>query len=134
MRIATTAVFAMLLAFAVSAQNAATPQASDSLKNIPTPAFTFRSIGPAITGGRIVDMAVNPKNTSEYFVASGHGSLWKTTNNGTTFSPAFDGQASFAIGAVRIAPSNTNIVWVGTGEHNNQTNAIYGDGVAITRE
>ncbi|HYE53371.1 MAG TPA: hypothetical protein VD996_00955 [Chitinophagaceae bacterium] len=129
MRIATTAVFAMLLTFAVSAQNAATPQASDSLKNIPTPAFTFRSIGPAITGGRIVDMAVNPKNTSEYFVASGHGSLWKTTNNGTTFSPAFDGQASFAIGAVRIAPSNTNIVWVGTGEHNNQTNAIYGDGV-----
>ncbi len=104
-------------------------KASDSLKNISTPAFTFRSIGPAITGGRIVDLAVNPKNTSEYFVASGHGSLWKTTNNGVTFSPAFDGQSSFAMGAVRIDPSNTNIVWVGTGEHNNQNNAIYGDGV-----
>lgn len=111
------------------AQTPNAPKASDSLKNISTPAFTFRSIGPAVTGGRIVDMAVNPRNTSEYYVASGHGSLWKTTNNGVTFSPAFDGQASFAIGAVRLDPSNTNIVWVGTGEHNNQGNAIYGDGI-----
>ena len=126
---AVTAAHMLLLVISLSAQTTTTPKASDSLKNISTPAFTFRSIGPAVTGGRIVDMAVNPKNTSEYYVASGHGSLWKRTNNGVTFSPAFEGQASFAIGAVRVATSNTNIVWVGTGEHNNQTNAIYGDGV-----
>jgi photosystem II stability/assembly factor-like uncharacterized protein len=118
-----------LITFHLCAQNNVLPSASDSLKNIPTPAFTFRSIGPAVTGGRIVDIAVNPRNTSEYYVASGHGSLWKTINSGTTFSPAFENQTSFAIGAVRIDPSNTNIVWVGTGEHNNQSNAIYGDGV-----
>src|SRR5215213_7137186 len=87
--------------YSLSAQNNALPKASDSLKNIPTPAFTFRSIGPAVTGGRIVDMAVNPRNASEYYVASGHGSLWKTTNSGTTFSPVFENQSSFAIGAVR---------------------------------
>ena len=103
--------------------------AGDSLKNISLAGLKFRSIGPAITGGRVVDIAVNSKNTSEYFVASGHGSLWKTTNNGVTFNPAFEGQSSFAMGAVRIDPSNTNIVWAGTGENNNQTNAIYGDGV-----
>ena len=81
----------------------------DSLKNISFAGLKFRSIGPAITGGRVIDIAVNPKNTSEYFVASGHGSLWKTTNNGVTFNPAFEGQSSFAMGAVRIDPSNTNI-------------------------
>ena len=101
----------------------------DSLKNTPLPGLSFRSIGPAITGGRITDMAVNPRNKAEYYVASGHGSLWKTSNNGTTFSPAFDGQSSFAMGAVRIDPSQPNIVWAGTGENNNQSNVIYGDGV-----
>lgn len=106
-----------------------TASPDDSLKNIALSGLRFRSIGPAITGGRIVDIAVNPQNSSEYFVASGHGSLWKTTNNGTTFSPAFEGQTSFAMGAVRYDPSNPNIVWVGTGENNGQTNAIYGDGI-----
>jgi photosystem II stability/assembly factor-like uncharacterized protein len=124
------AAFSLLIAVAVVAQTTpAAPKASDSLKNISTPAFTFRSIGPAITGGRVTDLAVNPKNPSEYYGASGHGSLWRTSNNGTTFSPSFEGQASFAMGAVKIDPSNTNIIWVGTGENNNQNNAIYGDGV-----
>jgi photosystem II stability/assembly factor-like uncharacterized protein len=121
---------ALLFPSSLLAQNnAAAPKASDSLKNISTPAFTFRSIGPAITGGRITDIAVNGKNTSEYYVASGHGSLWKTSNNGTTFSPAFEGQTSFAMGSVKVDPSNPSIIWVGTGENNNQNNAIYGDGV-----
>ena len=123
----------LIICAAAAAQKADTknakPAAGDSLKNISLAGLQFRSIGPAITGGRITDIAVNPHNTSEYFVASGHGSLWKTTNNGVTFSPAFDGQSSFAMGAVRIDPSNTHIVWAGTGENNNQTNAIYGDGV-----
>ena len=101
----------------------------DSLKNISLSALSFRSIGPAVTGGRVVALAVNPINHSEYYVGSGHGSLWKTTNNGTTFSPAFDNQNSYAIGAIAIDPTNPNVVWVGTGENNNQNNVIYGDGV-----
>ncbi len=122
----TAAVTALLLAFSTSL----TAQTKgDSLKNISLAGLHFRSIGPAVTGGRVIDIAVNPKNTSEYFVASGHGSLWKTVNNGTTFSPAFEGQGSFAMGAVKIDPSNNNIVWAGTGENNNQNNVIYGDGI-----
>ncbi|MGB5287907.1 MAG: glycosyl hydrolase [Ignavibacteriaceae bacterium] len=101
----------------------------DSLKNISLSGLSFRSIGPAVTGGRVVDIAVNPINFSEYYVASGHGSLWKTTNSGVTFSPVFDGNKSYAIGCVAIDPTNTNVVWVGTGENNNQNNVIYGDGV-----
>ncbi len=101
----------------------------DSLKNIPFGGLSFRSIGPAVTGGRVVALAVNPFDHSEYFVGAGHGSLWKTTNNGTTFSPVFDNQNSYAIGAISIDPTNPNVVWVGTGENNNQNNVIYGDGV-----
>ena len=118
--------------FLSAQKNAATAvkaSADDSLKNISLSGLSFRSIGPAITGGRIIDIAVNPRNSSEYFAASGHGSLWKTTNNGTTFTPAFDGQSSFAMGSVRYDPSNPNIVWVGTGENNGQGSAIYGDGI-----
>ena len=87
----------------------------DSLKNVGLSGLRFRSIGPALTGGRVVDLAINPNDPSEYFVASGHGSLWKISNHGTTFSPAFDGQKSFSIGAVEYAPSNPHTVWVGTG-------------------
>lgn len=105
------------------------PEPGDSLKNISLSGLHFRSIGPGITGGRVIDIAVNPNNHSEYYVASGHGSLWKTNNNGVTFHPSFEGQSSFAMGAVRIDPNNTNTVWVGTGENNNQLNSIYGDGV-----
>ncbi len=101
----------------------------DSLKNISLAGLQFRSIGPAVTGGRITALAVNPFKTSEYYAASGHGSLWKTTNNGVTFSPAFENQTSFSMGAVAIDPSNTNIVWAGTGENNNQGGVIYGDGI-----
>lgn len=106
-----------------------TKEIVDSLKNVSLSGLSFRHIGPALTGGRVVDLAINPDNNSEYFVASGHGSLWKTTNRGTTFNPVFDHQKTFSIGAVVYDPNNTNVVWVGTGEHNNQNNVIYGDGV-----
>jgi photosystem II stability/assembly factor-like uncharacterized protein len=103
--------------------------APDSLKNISLSGLRFRSIGPALTGGRVIDIAVNPQDHSEYFIASGSGSLWKTMNNGITFSPSFDNQKSYAIGCVRIDPSNPNIIWTGTGENSNHYNVAYGDGI-----
>src|SRR5881628_1981700 len=89
----------------------------------------FRSIGPALTSGRIVDLAVNPRNTSEYYVASANGGVWKTTNAGVTYTPVFDDQPSFSIGCVTIDPANPSVVWVGSGENNNQRVVGYGDGV-----
>jgi len=89
----------------------------------------FRSIGPAMISGRIVDLAVNPNNYSEYYVAVASGGVWKTSNNGITFKPIFDGQASYSIGCVSIDPNNTNVVWVGTGENNSQRSVSWGDGV-----
>ena len=118
----------LLISLHITAQEIK-PAASDSLKNISLSGLKFRSIGPALTSGRVVDIAVNPKNKAEYYVASGHGSLWKTSNNGISFSPVFDGQVSYSIGTVKIDPGNTNVIWVGTGESDNQSNVIYGDGV-----
>ena len=89
----------------------------------------FRNIGPALTSGRVADIAVNPTNSAEYYVAVASGGVWKTTNHGTTYSPIFDGQGSYSIGCVTIDPSNPHTIWVGTGENNNQRSVAYGDGV-----
>lgn len=92
-------------------------------------ALSFRSIGPAITSGRISDFAVNPDNHSEYYVASSSGGVWKTTNRGVTYQPVFDGEGSYSIGCVTLDPSNSTTVWVGSGENNSQRSVAYGDGV-----
>ncbi|OGU12818.1 MAG: glycosyl hydrolase [Ignavibacteria bacterium GWB2_35_12] len=89
----------------------------------------LRLVGPGLTSGRIVDIAVNPKNHSEYYLAVACGGVWKTTNAGQTFSPIFDGQVSFSIGCVTIDPNNPFVVWVGTGENNSQRSVSYGDGI-----
>jgi len=89
----------------------------------------FRSLGPAVTSGRISDFAVNPRNQAEYYVAVASGGVWKTVNAGTTYTPVFDAQSSYSIGCVSLDPSNPNVVWVGSGENNNQRSVAYGDGV-----
>lgn len=89
----------------------------------------FRSIGPAQPSGRISDFAVNPNNFKEYYVAVSSGGVWKTENAGTTYIPIFDGEGSYSIGCVSLDPNNSNVVWVGTGENNNQRSVPYGDGV-----
>ncbi|HEY6230694.1 MAG TPA: hypothetical protein VIW64_05490 [Pyrinomonadaceae bacterium] len=89
----------------------------------------FRSIGPAIMGGRIDDIAVVENNPSTYYVGAATGGVWKTTNNGTTFDPVFDEQDSTSIGDIAIAPADPSIVWVGTGEPNNRQSSSWGDGV-----
>ncbi|HKR06292.1 MAG TPA: glycosyl hydrolase [Bacteroidia bacterium] len=91
--------------------------------------LSFRSIGPAITSGRVIDFAVNPANKKEYFVASASGGVWKTANGGITYEPIFEKEGSYSIGCVRMDPNNANVVWVGSGENNNQRSVAYGDGV-----
>lgn len=92
-------------------------------------AVKFRMVGPALTSGRIADIVVHPTNHNVWYVAAASGGVWKTTNHGTSFSPIFDKYASYSIGCVTLAPSNSNTVWVGTGENNNQRSVAYGDGV-----
>ena len=92
----------------------------------------FRSIGPALTSGRIADFAVNPNNYSEYYVAVASGGIWKTNNNGISFNPVFDSYGAYSIGCLAMDAKNTNVVWAGTGENNHQRALGYGDGIYLT--
>src|SRR5262249_33051923 len=79
-------------------------------------ALPVRSIGPANMSGRIVDVAVVEGRASTMYVASASGGLWKTVNNGTTWVPIFDKEATASLGAVAVSASDPEVVWVGTGE------------------
>jgi photosystem II stability/assembly factor-like uncharacterized protein len=91
--------------------------------------FRWRNIGPASMGGRIDDFAVVEGNPSTYYVGFATGGVFKTVNNGTTFAPIFDTYPVSSIGDIAIAPSDPNIVYVGTGEPNNRQSSSFGDGI-----
>jgi photosystem II stability/assembly factor-like uncharacterized protein len=109
-----------------------TGDSQPTVKKLSASTFTAlraRGIGPALMSGRISDIAVNPRDHSEFYVAAASGGVWKTTNRGVSFSPVFDDQGSYSIGCLAIDPSNTNVVWVGTGENKSQRSVSFGDGV-----
>lgn len=114
---------------AQKAKPAAAPAKKDPMESGTFSGLTFRSIGPAVTSGRVVDIKVNPANPSEYYVAAASGGVWKTTNNGITYDPVFQNEGAYSIGCIAIDPSNPNVVWVGSGENNNQRSVAYGDGI-----
>jgi photosystem II stability/assembly factor-like uncharacterized protein len=89
----------------------------------------WRCIGPATMGGRITALAVVESDPTCYWVATASGGLLHTVNNGVTFEHQFDHEATVSLGAVAVAPSDKNIVWVGTGEANPRNSVSYGDGV-----
>jgi photosystem II stability/assembly factor-like uncharacterized protein len=91
--------------------------------------FSWRCIGPANMGGRITAISVFEADPTTYWIATASGGLLKTINNGITFDHQFDHQATVSIGDVCVAPSDKNIVWVGTGENNPRNSVSYGDGV-----
>jgi len=97
--------------------------------NPPVNSFRFRSLGPSVTSGRIAALAVHPKNRAVFYAAVAAGGVWKTANAGTTWTPLFDGESCFSIGAITLDPHDPNIVWVGSGENNSQRSVGYGEGV-----
>jgi len=78
-------------------------------------ALRWRPIGPTSMGGRIVDLAIHPQNPSHFFVATASGGLFKTINGGVTFESQFQHESSISIGDICLAPSNPEIIWIGTG-------------------
>lgn len=99
------------------------------LKSSQLGGLKFRSIGPALTSGRVSDIVVNPNNFSEYYLAVASGGVWKTVNHGVTYQPIFDAEGSYSIGCITMDPNQSTTIWVGTGENNNQRSVGYGDGV-----
>ncbi len=103
----------------------ATNQSDDPLLKT----FKWRSIGPASMGGRIDDFAVVEGNPSTFYIGFATGGIFKTVNNGTTFTPIFDTYPTSSIGDIAVAPSDPNIIYVGTGEPNNRQSSSFGDGI-----
>jgi photosystem II stability/assembly factor-like uncharacterized protein len=123
------AVFTPLIALAVSLSGKALAAGPDPYSPQLVDALVARPLGPANMGGRIVAVAVLESQPSLMYVASASGGLWKTINNGTTWTPLFDHQSTVSIGDVAVAPSNPDVVWVGTGEANARNSVSWGDGV-----
>ena len=100
-----------------------TMQANSVVKNVP-----FENIGPTIMSGRVVDVAVNPKNPNEFYAAYASGGLWHTTNNGTSFTPILDNTNTQNIGDIAV-DWKTRTLWVGTGENNSSRSSYAGIGL-----
>jgi photosystem II stability/assembly factor-like uncharacterized protein len=107
-------------------------QAAPRIVNLPDSpllqGFRFRAIGPVAQGARIDDFAVDERNPSTYYIGYAVSGIWKTTNNGTTFESIFD-EYAHSIGDLELAPSNPNILYVGTGEPNNRQSSSIGVGM-----
>src|SRR6266550_7978799 len=115
---------------ATPSPSATTPQFTDVLfKNLKA-----RAIGPAVMGGRISDIAIDPSNPFVFYVGLAHGGVFKTGDNGVSFDPIFDKQPVLSIGAIAIAPSDSDVIWVGTGEANDRNSSDWGDGVYRTTD
>ncbi|MBK8813773.1 MAG: glycosyl hydrolase [Acidobacteria bacterium] len=133
--------FSLILSSTIPAQTPSpTPSPAATVAPTPTPTpdplppslfsgLKFRSIGPAVTSGRVIAFAVDPNDRTKYYVAVASGGVWKTVNSGTTWTPVFENEGAFSIGAIALDPKNPATVWVGTGERNSQRSVGYGDGV-----
>jgi photosystem II stability/assembly factor-like uncharacterized protein len=130
--------------YAQKAKSSATPaslrlegfkQRQSLEQNSPFSQIPFRSVGPTIMSGRVVDVDVNPNDPTEFYVAYASGGLWHTRNNGISFNPIFDQQESMTIGDIAIdwsswTPANQKTtIWVGTGENNSSRSSYSGTGI-----
>lgn len=91
--------------------------------------LALRSIGPAFLSGRITELVIHPADESIWYVAAGSGGVWKSVNDGVTFTPVFEDQGSYSIGTVATDPGNKHVIWVGTGEASGSRHIGYGDGI-----
>ena len=99
-------------------------QKSSLLQNL-----NFRSVGPTIMSGRVTDIDANAANPLTFYVGYASGGLWRTENNGMSFTPLFENQASMTIGDIAVDWKHGEVIWVGTGENNSSRSSYAGTGV-----
>jgi photosystem II stability/assembly factor-like uncharacterized protein len=110
------------------------PSASPAASPSPAPALQWRSIGPAVSGGRVATVAGTDLDPALFYAGAAGGGVWRSTNGGTDWSPVFDKAGTQSIGAIAISPRDKNDVWVGTGEPWPRNDVIPGDGVYHTAD
>jgi len=125
-------------ASAASAAPTSVPQGAGSLgptaspSPAPSPPFSrlaWRSVGPAISGGRVAAVLGSGRDPFLYYVGAAGGGVWKTHNGGATWAPVFDEEGNLSIGALALDPTNDDVVWVGTGETNPRNDVTFGTGL-----
>jgi photosystem II stability/assembly factor-like uncharacterized protein len=126
-----TAAFALITAFAGGAAGQNRPAAVDARL---LDALSWRSIGPAIFGGRVADVAGVPGNRSVLYVGTASSGLFRSTNGGITFESVFDEGNTLSIGAIAIRADDADVVYVGTGEGAVRNSISYGDGIYRTTD
>ena len=119
-----TALLIVLLGMSLPPTAQAQMTEADALKSM-----KWRAIGPANMGGRVTDIVGVPGDASTYYVAGADGGVFKTTNGGVTFEALFTDQKSYSVGALALAPSDVNVVWLGSGEGDPRNSVGYGHGV-----
>ena len=99
------------------------------LKNV-----KLRSIGPSVMSGRVVDIDVSPVDPTNFYVAYASGGLWVTKDNGISFTPLFDNEASMTIGDIAVDWNHGETIWIGTGENNSSRSSYSGTGIYKSNE
>lgn len=89
---------------------------------------SFTNIGPTVMSGRVVALAVNPSDPTEFYVGYASGGVWYTQNNGTTFKPVLDTAPTQNVGDIAVDWKN-HTIWVGTGEDNSSRSSYAGIGI-----
>ena len=118
----------LLVVGGVTAQEPSTPAPAPTDTPREFKALKYRSIGPA-AGGRVSRVAGVAGDPSTYYAATASGGVWKSSDGGATWKPIFDDQPISSIGSIAVAPSNPNIVYVGSGEANIRGNVAAGNGI-----
>ena len=127
---------AFRLALALFALLAATPVAARPAQAQSPAAISaalgdleWRHIGPVNMGGRVSAIMGVPGDPRTFWVGAANGGVWKTTNGGVTFEHQWDDENTYSVGALTLAPSDHNVVWLGSGEGDPRNSVSYGDGV-----
>jgi len=127
-RLFTTAAFLSLLAVGLSVRLPAFQTTGDPVADA-LGGLRWRSIGPANMGGRVTAILGVPGDPKVFWVAGADGGVWKTTDAGTTFTGVFEDAFAYSVGALALAPSDHNVVWLGSGEGDPRNSVGYGNGV-----
>ena len=118
----------LIVALAVTFICMAAPAADDGKLRSSIGSLEFRAIGPNLSG-RATRVSGVPGDPLTYYVAYSQGGLWKSDNGGHNWYPIFDEQSTNSIGSLAIAPSDPNVIYVGSGEANIRGNVAWGNAI-----
>ncbi len=113
---------------------ASAAKADDGKNKDPLENIRFRNLGPAVGGGRVTSVVGIPGKPNVYYVGAAGGGIFMTQDGGLSWKAIFEKESTASIGAIALAPSNPNLIWVGTGEKNVRNDVITGKGVYFSSD